>query len=165
MSDFETVFEITRNSNGVFGDEVFRVLIGVVALLGSLRLLVRNVRRREGAKDYIWPILVLIWSLGWLYLHLLPNTFGHTNRLLTSYRQKQYQIVEGPVQVIRQQPYHGHSEGDHIRVGGQDFVINYFYYTSAYRKTIAHKGALTAGTYARIYYCCDNEILRVDVRK
>jgi hypothetical protein len=164
MSDFETVFEITRNSNGVFGDEVFRLLIGVVAFLGSLKLLVRNVRRREGAKDYIWPILVLVWSIGWLSMHLLPNTFGHTNKLVSAYHDKRHEVVEGPVEVLHQQPYHGHSEGDRIRVGGKEFVISYFYYTPAYTKTIAHKGVLNQGTYARLYYY-DREILRIDIRK
>ena len=164
MSDFTTVFEITRNSNGIFGDEVFRLLIGVVALLGSLRVLIRNRRKEKSRRDYIGPVFVLIWSLIWISMHLIPNTFGHTNKLLNAYRQKEYQIVEGPVQVLWQQPYHGHSEGDIIRVNGKQFKVNYFYATPAYHNTIAHKGVLTPGTYARIYYCCDAEILRVDVR-
>jgi len=162
-SDFVTVFEITRNSNGFFADEVFRLLIGVAALLGSLRLLVRNWRRRGGAKDYIGPVFVLIWSVGWLYLHLLPNVFGHINKLLNAYQQKQYQIVEGPVEVLHQQPKTGHTKGDVIRVNGKELEVNYFYATPAYHNTIAHKGALNAGTYARIYYY-DGEILRVDIR-
>ena len=164
MPEFTTVFEITRNSNGVFGGTVFDLLIGVGALLGILAFLVRNWGRGIGAKGYIWAAFVLFWSLGWLYVHNFPLVFGHGARLMNAYRNKQYQVVEGPVHVIRQQPYHGHSEGDVIRVGGQEFVISYFYYTPAYTKTIAHKGALTEGTYARIYYY-DGEILRVDVRK
>ncbi|HEY6071054.1 MAG TPA: hypothetical protein VIU85_06750 [Chthoniobacterales bacterium] len=164
MPEFTTVFEITRNSNGVFGDEVFRLLIGIVALLGSLTLLVRNVRRRESAKDYIGPVFVLIWSVAWISMHLLPNVFGHVNKLVSAYRDKRYEIVEGPVQVLWQQPYHGHSQGDRIRVNGKEFVVNYFYATPAYTKTIAHGGVLTQGTYARIYYY-EGEILRVDIRR
>lgn len=164
MSDFETVFEITKNSNGVFGGTVFDLLIGVAALFGILVYLVRNWRRGIGAKGYIWAGFVLVWSVGWLYFHNFPLVFGDGAKLLNAYRNKQYQVAEGPVQVLHQQPYHGHSEGDRIRVGGQEFVISYFYYTPAYTKTIAHKGALTEGTYARIYYFA-GEILRVDVRK
>ena len=164
MQDFVTVFEITMNSNGVFGDEVFRLLVGIVAFLGSLKLLVRNVRRGERAKDYIGPVFVLIWSIIWISMHLLPNVFGHTNKLVSAYRDKQYEIVEGPVEVLHQQPYHGHSEGDIIRVNGKEFVVNYFLATPAYHNTIAHKGVLNAGTYARIFYY-DGEILRVDIRK
>ena len=164
MPDFTTVFEITRNNNGIFGDEVFRLLIGVAALLGSLGLLVRNVRRREGVKDYIGPVFGLIWSLGWIYLHNFPHVFGHINRLMNAYQQKQYQVVEGPVQVLHQQPATGHSKGDVIRVNEKEFEVNYFYATPAYHTTIAHKGVLNTGTYARIYYF-GGEILRVDIRK
>ena len=164
MPEFVTVFEITRNGNGVFGDEVFRLLIGVVALLGSLRSLIRNRRREKSRRDYIGPIFILIWSVFWLYLHLLPNVFGHVNRLVNAYRDKQYEIVEGPVEVLHQQPKTGHSKGDVIRVNGKEFVVDYFYATPAYHNTIAHKGILNVGTYARIYYS-DGEILRVDVRK
>src|SRR5438270_12316344 len=92
VSEFVTVFEITGNSNGVFGDELFRLLIGVAALLGSLRLLVRNWRRQDGAKDYIGPVFVLIWSVAWIYMHLLPNVFGHINKLVNAYHDKQYEV-------------------------------------------------------------------------
>jgi hypothetical protein len=139
-------------------------LIGVVALFGSLKLLRRNWRRGEVAKDYIWPVFVLIWSLGWLYGHLLPNVFGHINKLVSAYHDKRYEVVEGPVQVLHQQPATGHSKGDVIRVNGKEFEVNYFYATPAYNNTIAHKGVLNAGTYARIYYY-NGEILRVDIRK
>jgi len=164
MSEFVTVFEITRNSNGVFVGTVFRLLIGVVALIGALRVLVRNRRRERSRRDYIGPIFVLVWSLFWIYLHNFPHMFGHINRLVNAYQQKQYQIVEGPVQVLHQQAYTGHGKGDVISVNGQQFEVNYFYATPAYNKTTAHHGALNAGTYARIYYY-EGEILRVDIRK
>src|SRR5207245_11179112 len=96
-SDFVTVFEITRNSNGVFVGAVFRLLIGVVALIGALRVLVRNRQRESSRRDYIGPIFVLVWSLFWIYLHNFPHMFGHIDRLVKAYQQKQYQTVEGPV--------------------------------------------------------------------
>jgi hypothetical protein len=164
VSDFVTVFEITRNSNGVFGDEVFRLLIGFAALLGSLRLLVRNWRRRNGTKDYIGPVFVLIWSLFWLYLHILPNVFGHINCLLDAYRDKRYEVVEGQVQVLHHQPKTGHSKGDVVRLNGKEFEVNYFYATPAYNKTLAHGGVLGDGVYAKLFYY-NGEILRVDIRK
>ena len=163
MSEFVTVFEVTRNSNGVFADTVFRLLIGVVALLGSLRALVRNRRRERSRRDYIGPIFIVVWSVIWISMHLLPNVFGHINTLLDAYRDKRYEIVEGPVEVLHQQPYTGHSKGDVIRVNGKEFEVNYFYATPAYHNTIAHKGVLNVGAYARIYYY-DGEILRVDIR-
>ena len=163
-SDFVTVFEITRNSNGVFVGAVFRLLIGVVALIGALRVLVRNRQRESSRRDYIGPIFVLVWSLFWIYLHNFPHVFGHIDRLMSAYQQKQYQIVEGPVQILHQQPATGHTKGDVIALNGEQFEVNYFLATPAYRNTLAHGGVLGAGVYARIYYY-NGEILRVDIRK
>src|SRR5438445_2096255 len=144
-SDFVTVFEITRNSNGVFVGAVFRLLIGVVALIGALRVLVRNRQRERRRRDYIGPIFVLVWSLFWIYLHNFPHVFGHIDRLMSAYQQKQYQIVEGPVQILHQQPATGHTKGDVIALNGEQFEVNYFYATPAYRNTLAHGGVLGAG--------------------
>ena len=106
----------------------------------------------------------MVWSVVWIYMHLLPNVFGHINRLLDAYRERRYEIAEGPVEVLHQQPKTGHSKGDVVRVNGKEFEVNYFYATPAYHNTIAHKGVLNAGTYARIYYY-EGEILRIDIRK
>ena len=164
MNEFVTVFEIARNSNGVFAGAVFRLLIGVVALIGALRSLVRNRRRESSRRDYIGPIFILVWSLFWIYLHNFPHQFGHIDRLVNAYQQKQYEIVEGPVQVLHQQPATGHSKGDVVRVNGKELEVNYFLATPAYRITIAHHGVLGQGAYARLYYY-NGEILRIDLRK
>ena len=164
VPDFVTVFEITRNSNGIFAGTILRLLIGVAALIGALRVLVRNRRRESSRKDYIGPIFVLIWSLLWIYLHNFPHVYGHINGLVNAYQQKQYQVVEGPVEVLHQQPASGHSKGDVIAVNGVQLEVNYFYATPAYRNTLAHGGVLGSGVYARIYYY-NGEILRVDIRR
>ena len=136
----------------------------MAALIGALRVLVRNRRRESGRRDYIGPIFILIWSLFWIYLHNFPHVYGHISGLVNAYQQKQYQVVEGPVEVLHQQPATGHSKGDIVAVNGEQFEVNYFYATPAYRKTLAHGGVLSAGVYARIYYY-SGEILRVDIRK
>jgi hypothetical protein len=53
VSDFITVFEIARGSNGVFIGEAFRLLVGIAALIGGVAALIRNwtnggVKRRLG---------------------------------------------------------------------------------------------------------------------
>ena len=164
MPDFVTVFEITRNSNGVFAGTVFRLLIGVAALIGGLRFVVFRRRRGGNGKDYIGAVFLIGWSLFWLYLHNFPHLFGHINGLVNAYREKQYQVVEGEVQVLHQQPATGHTTGDVVTVNGEQFEVNYFLATPAYRNTLAHRGVLSAGTHARIYYY-NGEILRIDIRK
>jgi len=163
VSDFVTVFEISRGSNGVFAGEVFRLLIGVAALIGGVTALVRNWKNKS-VKSWVGPVFVTAWALFWLYLHNFPYVFGHFNRLVKAYRYGQYEVVEGPVQVLHEQPVTGHTRGDIITVNGKQFEVNYFYLTPAYRNTVAHGGVLASGVYARIYYH-NGEILRVDVGK
>lgn len=163
MSDFVTVFQIARGSNGVFTGEVFRLLIGIAALIGGVTALMLQ-WRNNGAKSWFGPVFVIAWGLLWLYLHNFPYVFGHINGLVRAYRDGQYQVVEGQVQVLHEQPAKGHTRGDIITVNGKQFEVNYFYATPAYRNTLAHGGALGGGVYARLYYY-NGEILRVDIRK
>ena len=151
LSDFVTVFEIATGSNGVFAGEVFRLLIGVAALIGGVTTLTLNWKNKS-VKSWVGPIFVTAWALLWLYLHNFPYVFGHVNDLVKAYRHGQYQVVEGPVQVLHEQPATGHTKGDIITVNGKQFEVNYFYLTPAYRNTVAHGGVLASGVYARIYY-------------
>jgi hypothetical protein len=161
VSDFVTVFQIARGSNGVFAAEVFRLLIGIAALIGGVTALIVN-WKNQSVKGWLGPVFVTAWSLFWLYLHNFP-LFGHINGLVKAYRHGQYQVVEGQVHVLHEQPATGHTKGDLITVNGKQFEVNYFYLTPAYRNTLAHGGALAPGVYARIYYH-NGEILRIDMR-
>ena len=163
VSEFVTVFEISRNSNGVLADLGFRFLIGIACLVGGVSFLARRWRHND-AKGWIGAGFAIVWSLLWLYLHNFPHVVGHINSLVRAYRERQYHVVEGPVRVLHQQPATGHSKGDLIAVDGEQFEVNYFYFTPAYRKTLAHGGVLGAGVYARIYHY-NGEILRIDIRK
>ena len=163
MPDFTTVFEIARNSNGVWADLAFRCFVGVAVLLGGVRGLVVKWKKRE-MKNCIAPLFAIGWSVFWIYLHNFPVGFEHINSLVRAYRNGEYQVAEGPVRVLHEQPATGHSQGDIIAVNGQEFEVNYFYATPAYRKTLAHGGVLAGGVYARIYHH-NGEILRVDLRR
>jgi hypothetical protein len=163
VSGFVTVFEIARGSNGVFAEEVFRLLVGITALIGGVAALIFQ-WKNNGLKSWVGPVFVTCWALFWLYLHNFPYPFGHINGLVRAHRDGQYQVVEGPVQVLYEQPATGHTKGDIITVNGKQFEVNYFYLTPAYRNTLAHGGVLGGGVYARLYYY-HGEILRVDIRK
>jgi hypothetical protein len=162
-SNFVPVFEITRGSNGVFAEEVFRLLVGIAALIGGVTALIFK-WKNNGAKRWFGSVFVIAWALLWLYLHNFPHVFGHINSLVRAYRDGQYQVAEGAVQVLHEQPATGHTRGDIITVNGKQFEVNYFYLTPAYRNTLAHGGVLGGGVYARLYYY-NGEILRVDIRK
>ena len=163
VSDFVTVFEIARGTNGIFADGFLRMFIGLVALVGGVTALILKCRNNR-SNHWLAPVFAIAWALYWLYLHNFPQLFGHINGLVRAYRTGQYQVVEGQVQVLHEQPATGHTKGDIITVNGKQFEVNYFYATPAYRNTLAHGGVLGSGVYARIYYY-NGEILRVDIRK
>ena len=134
-SDFVTVFEIARGSNGVFAGEVFRLLVGIAALIGGVTALIFK-RINKELKSWVGPVFVTAWRLLWLYLHNFPYVFGHINNLVRAYRDEQYQIVEGPIQILHEQPATGHTKGDIFTANGKHFEVNYFYATPAYRNTL-----------------------------
>jgi hypothetical protein len=162
-SDFVTVFELARASNGVFSDACLRLLVGIGALIGGVTALIFTWRIKEW-KPLLASVFVTAWAVFWLYLHNFPYVFGHINSLVRAYRDGRYQVLEGQVQVLHEQPATGHTKGDIICVNGKEFEVNYFYATPAYRNTVAHGGVLRSGVYAKLYYY-DGEILRVDIRK
>jgi hypothetical protein len=165
VQDFVTVFEISRGSNGIWSDTLWRLVIGISALLGGVTLLGLKWRTKGARpKDWAMPLFLTAWSLLWLFMHDFPATFGHINGLLEAYEKGRYQVVEGEVRVVHQQPATGHTKGDIVAVDGAEFEVNYFLATLAYRNTIAHGGALRAGAYARVYHV-NGEILRLDIRK
>lgn len=165
MSDFVTVFEISRQSYGVWSDTVFRLIIGIVTLISGVAGFVKWWRKRSGpSPGWLFPLLAVAWSVSWLYVHNFPASFAHINGLVDAYEKKQYQVVEGEVHVLHQQAVTGHGRGDIIVVDGVRFEVNYFLATPAYRVTIAHGGVLKDGVYARIYHS-NGAILRFDIRK
>jgi hypothetical protein len=86
------------------------------------------------------------------------------HELLSAFQQKRYDIIEGKVAVLHEQPETGHDKGDIVKVGNIKFTINYFTPTNAYKQTIAHGGVLKDGVYARVYYY-EGKILRIDIKE
>ena len=165
MSNFVTVFEIARQSNGVWSDTVFRLVIGIAVLVaGGAGVVIAWRRKGRSPKHWGVSLLMIGWSGLWLFMHDFPSTFWHIEGLVDTYKKQRYEVVEGEVTVLHEQPVTGHSRGDVIVVNGTQFEVNHFLMTPAYRDTIAHGGALKNGVYTRIYHH-DGQILRVDIRK
>jgi hypothetical protein len=165
MSNFVTVFEIARQSNGVWSDTLFRLVIGLAVLVaGGTGVVIAWRRKGRALKHWGGYLFMIAWGVLWLFMHDFPDAFGHIEGLLEAYKTQHYQVVEGEVKVLHQQPVTGHGKGDVIVVNGAPFEVNYFLVTPAYRDTIAHGGVLKNGVYTRIYHH-DGQILRVDIRK
>ena len=168
MTEFRTVFEITPGPSEIQMDIYFRLAIGFVALAMAIGSLVLYVTRRKTTKwrPKLYTVIFLhLWAVGWLCF-TIPWFFsanGELNALLTAYQMKDYQVAEGPVQVLRTQPESGHAPGDLVSIGGARFEIDFFVSTHAYHKTIAHGGYLREGVYAKVFHRNGN-ILRIDVK-
>ena len=65
MSDFDTVFEITSGSNGVLTDMLFRLFVGVAALVVGVWAMIGA--RKRGITGWIAPVFTLVWSLSLLH--------------------------------------------------------------------------------------------------
>jgi len=160
MNGLTTVFEIAPGSNGVRADALFRLAIGLVALIGG----VAGLFRAKGLKKVAAPAFMTAWSVVWLIAHIPLWRIGttQTNRLLDVYRNGKSQVVEGIVHVAHEQPGHGHSSGDKITVGEQTFEVNYFLVTPGYKQTISHGGMLREGVFARLHHY-DGIILKLEI--
>ena len=104
------------------------------------------------------------WAVFWLVLHDFPRMYGQIASLADAYASGRYEVVEGNVAVLKEQPAHGHTSGDRIMVGGKPFEVDHFLATPAYHDTIAHGGVLKSGVYARLSHV-DGKIVRVEIRK
>src|SRR6185295_17493174 len=109
MADFTTVFEINRWSNGLLADELFRLAIGIVALLGGLTGMFFAWRRRKTATPRRSPgsyFFIIAWAVIWLVLHNFPAMYQRIDHLTTAYETGHCETAEGTVSVKHEQPEH-----------------------------------------------------------
>ena len=192
MNNFTTIFLFTHN-----GTLQYCIIIGEIILyfttIGFLcaNLLVNlqqkpKLNGRIFLRNYNFSItsylalLVYVAILLPLFMFLISASFGTTSyiinrdaysKLQDKYNSQKYFVAEGVVQVLHEQNYWGHDQSDIIRVGNTEFEIDAYSGGWSYGKTISHGGALSEGTYARIFYVespfgnvVKNFILRVDIR-
>lgn len=167
MGDFSTVFEIGRGGNGIVLDTSWRIMAGIVALvLGILEFRKARKASTSSGGKYARSIFMIIWAVVWLVAHIPMVVMSTTylNHLLSIERSGQAEVTEGEVVVEHQQPKGGHAAGDVIFIGGKKFVIDHFRLTPGYADTIAHRGVLRPGVYARLHHY-NGAILKVEIRK
>jgi hypothetical protein len=163
MEDFSTVFLFSDHVASVYIPLLLRLFLGVIILLGSmLTFVVVRKKRKIRFSIFVPPI---IWGVLWLgfQIPILLKTHHTYQALVSVYEKDRYEIVEGEVQVLHEQPESGHDNGDLIEINGKTFEIDYFVATVGYKDTIAHGGLLREGVNARIYYYEDT-ILKVDIK-
>jgi len=173
MDNFTTAFLFTQNAPGIHG-VLLSNFIPTLMTAGLFVLLLIGIwktpRIRKSTSGAIL-LTILIGAIGVAGTAMSIRNNLETNtendqeyrQLLSIYNTHQYQVVEGPVQVVHEQPYSGHAEGDIVDVNGVSFRFSEFDLSYGYHQTIAYHGVLQAGTYARIDYT-QGIILRIDVK-
>jgi len=169
MNEYNTVFEIAACTSGIQMEIYLRLTVGFVVLALAIGSIVLYVKRRQTPlrKPRLYTVVFLsIWAVFWLSFHIpwLLHADHEQDDLLTAYHSGRYEIAEGPVRVLREQPVTGHAPGDLVSVSNAQFEINYFVSTHAYHKTIAHDGCLRDGAYVRVYHV-GQDIIRIDTKK
>jgi hypothetical protein len=197
MTEFSTVFLFTNIGVSQTYKAVFVIILYVLLLGASFLYVLWNInipkqpsfiKGKVYIRDYRFSTIsflglstiIILFSPVLMFLILRmgigvsePLTFADQRylELQRRYNSQQYLVAEGLVHVLHTQNPNGHEKGDIVRIGNTDFEINFFRQDYSYSQTIAYGGALTEGTYARIFYVENPPsyalkylILRVDVR-
>ncbi len=168
-STFETVYRISIfDQRETLWFPIFGVVMVLLVIWG-----IRRLRTPAGVRKE-WPrwlsdmppwFQIASGALGFLLCSVaLTVSVVRTTGALHVYWSRTYNVSEGVVTVLHQQPREGHAQGDVVRIGDHQFEINYFRYTPGYDRTIARGGILREGVYARVCHY-RGTILRIDIRK
>ncbi len=167
MNDFTTVFVIPKEF------DVSPIVLSIASLVLITICVADIILRKKGRKGLIpWPTWTLPPTFGivvgsillMVYSCVLVASALQTNRLLSAYNQGKYKIAEGIVDVSHMQRHGGGGRGDIVRIGSEEFEIDYTSPTPGYTLTISHGGVLKDGVYARVYHH-QGIIMRIDIRK
>lgn len=122
----------------------------------------------ESIKEKSFTIIIVVlfssfWLLNWYPSHIKSNNkfeekFQQYKKL---YENKNYQVIEGIVEVLYEQPASGHAPGDKIKINDEIFEFSYFIANALYyHNTIAHNGVLIHGRNVRLHHI-DNKIIEI----
>ena len=166
MNDFITIFVIPRNTEAY-------IPILIIASLVTIAISVAEViLRKKGKGIFPWATSTMPPTFGIVvgsilligYSAILIYSIVQSNRLVSAYKNGEYDIAEGIVHVLHTQPRGGHDKGDIVRIGNDEFVIDYHKFTVGYDLTITNGGVLKDGIYARVYHK-KGIIMRIDIPK
>ena len=171
IDEYITIFKIPANwTDDFLLISIFCAAIGLNLALILMIITLCNWNRWKTDKQLKKEVIFLcffafIWGSGWsigVYGSSCTNNIG--KELIDAYYSGNYEILEGPVQVLHQEPKGGHDSGDLIRINQREIEFSYFTSTPAYNQTISHGGVLKEGVYTKIYLY-KGKILRIDLRK
>ncbi|HQX17039.1 MAG TPA: hypothetical protein PLA27_11500 [Anaerolineales bacterium] len=155
-----TIFIFTDKAQKLFGEakgnlyfDVFLVIASFGFLLYAIYIRTHD-KNRSIARYIITGLLFLTFSVSWFNdenqrYRYLSNQYSE---LTSAYRNREYKIVEGYVEVLHKEPEGGHDTGDVIRINGVEFELSCFHNTFGYNKTIVFGGVLNEGVFATVYY-------------
>ena len=167
MDEYQLIWQISADSQQFETGFLLRIIAGaIVTLLGAIGLGLKLFSRRLPDKWVFQAGFALIIGVVWTTFHwnIMSAEKAENTRLASLLSSQQHQTAEGVVKVLHQQPAQGHSQGDLIEINSKQFEINYYVIAPGYRQTIAHGGALSEGTFARVHYSGDT-ILSVEIRQ
>jgi hypothetical protein len=157
VAGYRTVFEVSYlGNNDLLLTSLGCLTLGVVVGRYGPRWVQG---KPAGGRSFWWP-----WCAVWVTFAVilaglsLSSGWAYTDAL----RAGECNVVEGTVEVLHRQPATGHDAGDLVRVGGQEFRVNYFHATAGYNRTLAHGGALAGGVRVRLHHL-SGSLLKVEV--
>ncbi len=155
-----TVFIFADKAQKLLGEGKGNLYFAVFLILASIGYLSYAIyikthdKKRSIALFVITGLLFLISSVSWFnienkHYRYLSNQYSE---LTSIYKNREYKIVEGYVEVLHKEPNGGHDTGDVIRINEVEFELSCFHNTFGYNRTIVFGGVLTEGAFAKVYY-------------
>ena len=172
-----TVFVFTDKTQKIFGGvhgdlliEFVLILICIIYLSYIVFFSFRKKKTNNLTNVFAVFFLLLMGNKFIDDFHSRNHFIDEYNSFVEIYQNKEYQITEGVVKVLHEQPESGHDRGDVIKIGQVLFELSCFSNTFAYNKTVVFGGILTEGTFARVFYYQTEDntpsgriILRIDL--
>ncbi|UWX56354.1 hypothetical protein NYZ99_09200 [Maribacter litopenaei] len=168
---YETVYEVT-SENLLDMTHIVPIILAVGGIYTFLNAFKKNKKEDKNTKDYFSLILGLTMGIVFTVSSFvrISNSIEKFDKIKRSYRNNEYEVVEGKIENFDPMPYSGHKQ-ESFTVSGiafdySDYYGNYY----GFHNTASHGGAITKnGQEVRIGYITENYgqnvILKVELKK